>query len=106
MPETCDTTFPHQRLLAYQLALRMAVAAKALSVGLLDGHGKLRDQLDRATVSAVLNLAEGANRWSNADKRNRFAVARSAPPSTASWSIPSSARFGRLSPATSACRTS
>jgi four helix bundle protein len=38
--------------------------------------GALRDQLDRASVSIVLNVAEGAGRRTLADKARFFTIAR------------------------------
>ena len=43
------------------------------------GHrrlGALRDQLDRASVSIVLNIAEGAGRFAPADKARHYVIAR------------------------------
>ncbi len=36
----------------------------------------LRDQLKRASISTVINIAEGSGKFSKADKRNFYTVAR------------------------------
>ena len=36
----------------------------------------LRDQLRRASISAVINIAEGSGKFSRADKRNFYTIAR------------------------------
>ena len=58
---------------------RLAVEFQALAGGLVpkrSGLSGLRDQLDRASVSIVLNIAEGAGRFSPADKARFYAIAR------------------------------
>src|SRR5687767_4852511 len=58
---------------------RLAVEFQALAARLLPkrvGLSSLRDQLDRASVSIVLNIAEGAGRFSPADKARFYAIAR------------------------------
>jgi len=57
---------------------RLAVEFQALAARLLPkrGQSNLRDQLDRASVSIVLNVAEGAGRFSPADKARFYAIAR------------------------------
>ncbi|SRR6266581_1890308 len=57
---------------------RLAVEFQALATRLVPrrNHGVLRDQLDRASVSIVLNIAEGAGRVSPADKARFYAMAR------------------------------
>lgn len=36
----------------------------------------IRDQLRRATISMVINIAEGSGKFSKADKRNFYTIAR------------------------------
>jgi four helix bundle protein len=57
---------------------RVAVEFQGLAADLCSqrGLGALRDQLDRASVSIVLNIAEGAGRRTAADKAHFFAIAR------------------------------
>jgi four helix bundle protein len=57
---------------------RVAVEFQVLAAELLPRRGlaALRDQLDRASVSIVLNVAEGAGRLSGPDKARFYAMAR------------------------------
>jgi four helix bundle protein len=56
---------------------RLAVAFDALAQPLAKAAGRnLRDQLDRASTSISLNIAEGAARRSPRDKAHFFAIAR------------------------------
>ena len=63
---------------AHKLAVyHVAVAFQAASARLIPrGHAVLRDQLERASLSAVLNLAEGAGRRSRRDKARFYTIAR------------------------------
>ena len=63
-----------ERLDCFHVAVEFQVLAAELATrGRL---GALRDQLDRASVSIVLNIAEGAGRRAPADKAHFFAIAR------------------------------
>jgi len=56
---------------------RVAVEFRAVAMNLLTrGHAGLRDQLDRASSSVILNLAEGAGRRARGDKRRHYSIAR------------------------------
>ena len=68
--------FPHERLDAYQVALRMAAAAKGVAAHIPRGHRSIADHLLRSASNAVLLLAEGANRRTAKEKRQRFVESR------------------------------
>jgi four helix bundle protein len=74
--QAAGTEFPHHRLDAYRVALELAVLAREVSERIPRGHRNLADQMLRAAVSTVLLIAEGANRRSSGDKRQRFSLAR------------------------------
>src|SRR5262245_40187453 len=59
-------------------AYRLAVEFQQCLPRLLPrtGSGELRQQLERASLSVVLNLAEGLGRCSRADKAHFYAIAR------------------------------
>ena len=72
MPSNVDhagMTFDHERLDVYQHALDFLALADATVAALPRGRGHLADQLARASTSIVLNIAEGAGKFSKADKR-------------------------------------
>jgi four helix bundle protein len=67
--------FPHQRLVAYRVAMDLFLDVERLAAGLPRGHAELKDQVRRAAGAAVRNIAEGANRVHPRDKAARFIVA-------------------------------
>jgi len=67
-----DKLMPHDKLLAYQLALQLLREAQDLNVT----DARSRDQLLRASKSVCLNIAEAAGRLSDADKKRVYAIAR------------------------------
>jgi four helix bundle protein len=71
----------HERLEVYQLALELHAGV----CGLLPRreYRTLRDQLERASLGVVLNIAEGAGRRSGPDKRRFYEMARGSTTETA-----------------------
>ena len=66
----------HERLDVYHLALDFLVLASEIIEGLPRGRSHLSDQFSRASLSFVLNLAEGAGKHSKPDKRRYYLTAR------------------------------
>ena len=66
----------HERLDVYHLALDFLVLASEVIEGLPRGRSHLSDQFSRASLSIVLNLAEGAGKHSKPDKRRYYLTAR------------------------------
>jgi four helix bundle protein len=66
----------HERLDVYELALEFLVLANEVIEGLPRGRSHLADQFTRASLSIVLNLAEGAGKHSKLDKRRYYVTAR------------------------------
>ena len=65
----------HERLDVYRVALTLHREVEAIARGLPRGYGALKDQMRRAAISTVCNIAEGANRWSPKDKASRYKIA-------------------------------
>ena len=64
----------YEKLDAYRVALEFQSLASQLVPK--RGCAELRDQLDRASISIVLNIAEGCGRRSPADKARFYSMAR------------------------------
>ena len=64
--------FDHERLDVYQLGLDFIVLANDVVERMPRGRGHLADQLSRASTSIVLNIAEGAGKFSKGDKRRYY----------------------------------
>ncbi|MCA1827020.1 MAG: four helix bundle protein [Myxococcales bacterium] len=69
---TLHSRLPHENLIAYQVACDLLVAIFNANIRNAD----LRDQALRAARSACLNIAEANGRFSPADRRRVFAIAR------------------------------
>ena len=68
--------FDHEKLDVYKLAIEFMARADGIVESLPRGRGYLGDQLQRAALSIVLNIAEGAGKYSPADKGAFYARAR------------------------------
>lgn len=68
--------FMFEKLEVYQKAVNLADDVAALTQGFPRGFGYLADQLNRAALSIATNLAEGNGRFTKANRRNFFIVAR------------------------------
>ncbi len=68
--------FDHEKLDVYQVAIEFVAKADDIVEQLPRGRGYLADQLQRAALSIVLNIAEGAGKFSPADKSVFYTRAR------------------------------
>jgi len=68
--------FLFENLEVYQKALALAERVAGLTPGFPRGCWYLADQLNRASLSISLNIAEGNGRWTEADRKNFFGIAR------------------------------
>jgi four helix bundle protein len=68
--------FDHERMEVYRLALGFVRAASAIRSSLAAGRGALADQLDRASISIPLNIAEGAGELARREKARFYRMAR------------------------------
>jgi four helix bundle protein len=69
-------SFDHERLDVYQRALELLDLCDTILEKLPAGRAHLKDQLDRAATSIVLNVAEGAGEFSPDEKRRFYRIAR------------------------------
>jgi four helix bundle protein len=68
--------FDHENLDVYQFALEFVVTANEAVSHLPTGRGYLGDQLNRAALSIVLNIAEGAGEFSKPEKARFYRMAK------------------------------
>ena len=67
--------FDHKRLDAYQVAIDFVALANDVVEHLPRGRAHLADQLQRASLSVPLNIAEGAGEFSPKDKKRFYRMA-------------------------------
>jgi four helix bundle protein len=65
-----------EKLQVYQKAISFADSVCTLTRELPRGYFFLSDQLNRAALSIAANIAEGNGRFTKADRRNFFGIAR------------------------------
>jgi four helix bundle protein len=69
-------SFDHEKLDVYQRAVEFLDLVDRILEASPKGRAHLKDQLDRAATSVVLNIAEGAGEFSPRDKRRFYRMAR------------------------------
>ena len=79
-PAAATPRLDAEKLAVYHVALELQVMTPLI----VPAHQRvLHDQLERASLSAVLNIAAGAGRHSRRDKRRHYAIARGSAMETA-----------------------
>lgn len=68
--------FPYENLEVYNKAYQTNQQVYRLLKGNKSVPGYVKDQLGRASLSVMLNIAEGSAKFSNRDRRNFFVIAR------------------------------
>jgi four helix bundle protein len=71
-----DMLLDHHRLTVYRTALSLLAVIDEIAEQLPPGRAHLKDRLDRAATSVVLNIAEGAGEFSPRDKARFYRMAR------------------------------
>jgi four helix bundle protein len=66
----------YEKLDVYQCAIQFLAVTEQLTSGFPRGNAALHDQLKRASLSIVLNIAEACGKPSPKDKERFFAIAR------------------------------
>ena len=66
----------HENLDVYQKSTQFLALASQIIEHMPKGNSVLNDQLKRAALSTVLNIAEAAGRTTKSDNRRHFAIAR------------------------------
>lgn len=69
-------SFDHEKLDVYQTAVDWVSLAQDIAEALPRGKGNLADQLQRASSSITLNIAEGAGEFSGAEKARFYRIAK------------------------------
>jgi len=69
-------TFAFEKLLVYQKSVDFADNVCTATEQFQRGYGFLVDQLNRAALSISSNIAEGNGRFTKADRKNLFGIAR------------------------------
>ena len=68
--------FDHERLDVYKTSLKFVVLSTKIIASFPKGRSQLADQLNRASLSIVLNVAEGAGEYSKPDKARFYRMAK------------------------------
>ncbi len=66
----------HEKLEVYKLTIKFYALTALVVESLPRGHGSVKDQLKRASISIPLNIAEGAGKIPPRDQSKFYAIAR------------------------------
>ncbi len=69
-------SFAFEKLIVYQMSVDFADAVCSTTEDFQRGYGFLVDQLNRAALSIASNIAEGNGRFTKADRKHFFGIAR------------------------------
>ena len=69
-------SFDHEKLQVYQLSIDFVVLGDIIVERLPKGRAYLADQLQRASTSVPLNIAEGAGEYSRLEKSRFYRMAK------------------------------
>lgn len=69
-------SFAFEKLVVYQKAIDFSDEVCSATETFARGYGFLVDQLNRAALSISANIAEGNGRFTKADRKNFFIIAR------------------------------
>jgi four helix bundle protein len=72
--------FAFEKLVVYQKAIDFADKVADLTEKFPRGYRFLSDQVNRAALSIAANIAEGNGRFTKADRKNFFGIARGSVP--------------------------
>jgi four helix bundle protein len=81
--DTLGVTLDHTKLDVYHRALDLLDLVDLVHEAMPPGRAHLKDQLDRAATSVVLNTAEGAGQFSKDEKQRFYRIARRSATETA-----------------------
>lgn len=74
--ETMINFFDHEKLDVYKLTIGFIISASEITAQLPRGKAYLTDQLQRASSSILLNIAEGAGEYATNEKARFYRMAR------------------------------
>lgn len=73
---SAEPSLDYEKLDVYQVALQFLALTAHIVADLPGGYSAYADQLRRAALSIVLNIAEGVGRTQIADRRRFYTIAR------------------------------
>jgi len=66
----------HEKLDVYQRGIEFLILATDALNQIPSGHGEIKKQLRKASLSILLNIAEASGKTSDADRQNFYAIGR------------------------------